>query len=80
MSSGIATAQAAAYPTYPRLEPQSSILTHRSDYLGPTEESNWVIPNCLLVGAFPSAVEDYKNTELLTGTDAACNNGQQGWG
>jgi hypothetical protein len=67
MSSAAAQVPARVAPVYPALEPQSSILTHRSDYLGPTEESNWVIPNCLLVGAFPSAVEDYKNTEILKG-------------
>lgn len=33
---------------------------------GPTEESNWVIHQRLLVGAYPSDVHDATNTKILT--------------
>lgn len=33
---------------------------------GPTEESNWVIPGRILVGAYPSALEDELNAEILS--------------
>ncbi len=33
---------------------------------GPTEESNWVIPGRVLVGAYPSSLEDKLNAEILT--------------
>ncbi len=36
-------------------------------YVGPTEESNWVIYGRLLVGAYPSSVHDDANTRILTG-------------
>lgn len=39
---------------------------HRPSYLGPTEESNWVLPGRLMVGAYPSAIEDDLNEEILT--------------
>lgn len=32
---------------------------------GPTEESNWVIPGRILVGAYPSSPEDTINAEIL---------------
>ena len=34
-------------------------------FTGPTEESNWVIPGRILVGAYPSALEDKLNNEIL---------------
>ena len=36
-------------------------------YVGPTEESNWVIFGKLLVGAYPSSVHDDVNTRILSG-------------
>lgn len=33
---------------------------------GPTEESNWVLPGRVLVGAYPSSLEDKLNAEILT--------------
>lgn len=33
---------------------------------GPTEESNWVIPGRLLVGAYPASVQDAANARILT--------------
>ena len=42
--------------TFPPLELEESILLHPYDYVGPTDESNWVIPGLLLVGAYPSVV------------------------
>ena len=51
---------------FPSLESQESINTHRDDYLGCTEESNWVIPGRLLVGAYPSVNDDDLNEEILT--------------
>lgn len=41
---------------FPPLESEESILQHPQDYVGPTDESNWVIPGLLLVGAYPSVV------------------------
>ena len=35
-------------------------------YCGPTPESNWVIPNVLLVGAYPASTDDGETFELLT--------------
>lgn len=36
-------------------------------YCGPTEESNWVVPSRLLVGAYPGAVHDELNDRILRG-------------
>ena len=35
-------------------------------HAGPTEESNWVIPGRVLVGAYPSSLDDKLNGEILT--------------
>jgi hypothetical protein len=35
-------------PQLPSLEPFEAILAKRGDYMGPTDESNWVIPSRLL--------------------------------
>ena len=35
-------------------------------YCGPTPESNWVIPNHLLVGAYPASQDDAETFELIT--------------
>ena len=34
--------------------------------MGPTPESNWVIPGLLLVGAYPASQDDTETFELLT--------------
>jgi hypothetical protein len=34
--------------------------------VGPTPESNWVIPGKLLVGAYPASQDDTETFELLT--------------
>ena len=36
-------------------------------YVGPTGESNWVIPQMLLVGAYPANEHDSDTFDLLTG-------------
>jgi len=36
-----------------------------SVYRGPTEESNWVMHGRMLVGAYPGAVDDRTNTDVL---------------
>lgn len=40
----------------PPLPAESSVS--RARYGGPTEESNWLIPDRLMVGAYPGAVND----------------------
>ena len=37
-----------------------------SEYVGPTPESNWVIPGILLVGAYPASQDDEETYELIT--------------
>jgi protein-tyrosine phosphatase len=37
----------------------------REDIFGPLDESNWVIPNKLIAGAFPGFVFDAENTDSL---------------
>ncbi len=41
-------------------------LVDRALYMGPTEESNWVLHPALLVGAFPSSLHDPTNAAILT--------------
>jgi len=53
-----------AFSSLPPLPPVSSIDV--SQWVGPTEESNWVIFPCLLVGAYPSSTHDPTNTAILT--------------
>ncbi len=50
--------------TIPPLPPIYSI--NPDQYVGPTEESNWVIFGRLLVGAYPASVHDDANTRILT--------------
>ena len=35
-------------------------------YCGPTPESNWVVPNLLLVGAYPASTDDEETLDLIT--------------
>jgi hypothetical protein len=48
----------------PSLPPVKSVNTEL--YMGPTEESNWVIYGHLLVGAYPASTNDIANAQLLT--------------
>jgi len=36
------------------------------NYCGPTPESNWVVPNMLLVGAYPASTDDEETLDLIT--------------
>ena len=49
--------------TFPALQPLKDL--RQQDYIGPTTESNWVIPNVLLVGAYPATSEDDETFEIL---------------
>lgn len=46
------------------LDPDHNITYDK--YVGPTPESNWVIPGKLLVGAYPASADDTETFELLT--------------
>ncbi len=35
-------------------------------YVGPTPESNWVVPGKLLVGAYPASTDDKETLDLIT--------------
>ena len=74
-------------PETPEVPPDSSPVAHawpvlesfekiahtaEACYVGPTDESNWVIPGLLLVGAFPASTDDEENTHLLSSV-LACN-------
>jgi hypothetical protein len=52
------------YASVPPLPPVKSV--DPATYMGPTEESNWVIYPRLLVGAYPSSVHDATNTSILS--------------
>jgi len=54
----------AQYSGIPPLPAAASV--DPSVYRGPTEESNWVIYNRLLVGAYPSSQHDPTNTAIIT--------------
>jgi hypothetical protein len=46
------------------LEPVSKVAFDR--YVGPTPESNWVVPGKLLVGAYPASSDDAETLDLIT--------------
>lgn len=48
---------------FQHLEPLENITFEK--YVGPTPESNWVIPGLLLVGAYPASRDDAETYELL---------------
>lgn len=50
--------------TFQALDSQENIIYDR--YVGPTPESNWVIPGKLLVGAYPASQDDTETFDLLT--------------
>lgn len=49
---------------FPGLEALSTI-EKAGKYLGPTMESNWVLPGSLLVGAYPASMNDSHHAHLL---------------
>ena len=54
-----------ARPPLPKLETYGQILMKRDEYVGPTDESNWVLPDRLLVGAYPASMNDEENDRWL---------------
>ena len=53
-------------PEFASLPPIPPAHTVDRAYMGPTEESNWVLMPNLLVGAYPSSLHDATNTAILT--------------
>ena len=49
----------------PKLQNFEDILKLRDQYVGSTDESNWVMPGWLLVGAHSASVNDEENYSLL---------------
>ena len=57
------------YPNYRTfqfqpLEPVGKVVYDK--YVGPTPESNWVVPGKLLVGAYPASADDAETLDLIT--------------
>ncbi|CAM9678370.1 unnamed protein product, partial [Discosporangium mesarthrocarpum] len=52
---------------FPDLDCFDTISRRRETYLGPTMESNWVLPGKLLVGAYPASIDDDQHAHLLCG-------------
>ncbi|GMH70539.1 hypothetical protein TL16_g05431 [Triparma laevis f. inornata] len=50
---------------FPPLEAFDIIERKREEYVGPTTESNWVLPGKLLCGAYPGVEDDDENMTLL---------------
>jgi hypothetical protein len=50
-----------------RLPELSEVMTEAPTYVGPTRESNWVILDRLMVGAYPSSFDDTENEAILSG-------------
>lgn len=46
------------------LEPVAKLVFDK--YVGPTPESNWVVPGKLLVGAYPASADDAETLDLIT--------------
>ncbi|CAM9444571.1 unnamed protein product [Discosporangium mesarthrocarpum] len=52
--------------SFPALDSYDTIIQNKRDnYLGPTMESNWVLPGKLLVGAYPASIDDEQHAHLL---------------
>ena len=49
----------------PTLESYPAIRARRQKYIGPTTESNWVIPGVMMAGAFPATVDDDETNGIL---------------
>jgi len=52
---------------FPYLLPFNEIRKRKKEYVGPTNESNWVMPGHLLVGAYPGVVDDEENMTTIWG-------------
>jgi len=50
-----------------RLPEINQVMSEASLYVGPTRESNWVILDRLMVGAYPSSFDDAENESILRG-------------
>jgi hypothetical protein len=50
-----------------KLPPLNQVLAESAAYVGPTRESNWVIPDRIMVGAYPSSFDDMENEQILRG-------------
>lgn len=50
-----------------RLPDFGDVMSEAALYVGPTRESNWVILDRLMVGAYPSSFDDDENEEILRG-------------
>jgi hypothetical protein len=50
-----------------RLPDLAEVMSEATAYVGPTRESNWVILDRLMVGAYPSSFDDDENDEILSG-------------
>lgn len=51
----------------PPVPPLPAVRSINPDlYVGPTEESNWVLFGRLLVGAYPASVHDEANARILS--------------
>jgi len=50
-----------------RLPELNQVMSEASEYVGPTRESNWVILDRLMVGAYPSSFDDAENEQILRG-------------
>jgi hypothetical protein len=58
-----------ALPDYTNFEFQTLESTDAckfDTYVGPTPESNWVVPGKLLVGAYPASNDDAETLDLIT--------------
>tara|TARA_B110000971_G_scaffold196650_1_gene211945 strand:+ start:591 stop:1046 length:456 start_codon:yes stop_codon:yes gene_type:complete len=50
---------------FPKLPSNQQIRQIRDQYVGPTTESNWVLPGHLLVGAYPGVANDEENMATI---------------
>jgi hypothetical protein len=54
------------YRSFQFQELESCNTVSMDKYVGPTPESNWVVPGKLLVGAYPASVDDRETLDLIT--------------
>lgn len=65
----VAAAAVNALPDYTNFDFQPLESTDHckfDTYVGPTPESNWVVPGKLLVGAYPASNDDAETLDLIT--------------
>ena len=58
-----------SYPNYQNFQFKALEPIHQlvfDNYVGPTPESNWVVPGKLLVGAYPASADDAETLDLIT--------------